>query len=38
MLALISWWEKFRRHFPKLQALALRALSQDYSSSMCECN
>jgi hypothetical protein len=38
MLAHVFWWERFERHVPKLQALALRALSQDYSSSMCECN
>jgi len=34
MLAPISWWENFRRHAPKLQALALRAISQGCSSSM----
>jgi hypothetical protein len=37
-LALVSWWEKFGRHVPKLQALALRVLSHYYNSLMCEHN
>jgi hypothetical protein len=32
MLAPVFWWERFGRHVPKLQALALRASSQDCSS------
>jgi hypothetical protein len=38
MLAPVSWWEKFGRHIPKLQSLALKVLSQDCSSSVCERN
>jgi hypothetical protein len=35
MLAHVFWWERFERHVPKLQALALRASSQDCSSLVC---
>jgi hypothetical protein len=38
MLAHVSWREKFGIHVPKFQALALKALSQDCSSLMCEHN
>ena len=38
MLAPVSLWEKFGRHIPKLQSLALKVLSQDCSSSVCEWN
>jgi len=34
MLALVSWWEKFGIHVPKLQTLALKALSDAFPSSL----